>query len=146
MKFLDKLNTKILSEDLECPCKMFWCIPKLTDSNDVEWDTVSFDSDGDDLSNWIIVTHQLKQIWDKDFSPCKDNYRCLPRGIMMDGRLYHGNNMPKSLDLSSVASALGGSLGKDITPIYQKDYGIDKEDLSKLEQIIGRKLGLQYTL
>lgn len=144
-RFIKKLNAKLLSEDVKCPCKMFWCIPSLNDSNVVEWEPIIFDADGDDLSNWIIVIHKLKKAWETNFDACKNSHSGLPRGVMVDGVLYHGNNLPSSISLSSVATMMGGKLGTDITPMYNKQYGISQEDLSKIEDVIGRELGLQCT-
>jgi len=145
MSFIDQLHFRLLEEDSACPCKMFWCVPTPTDSNDISWDVMSFDSDSDDLSNWLIILHRLKKDWKKDFDVCKGSHSGLPRGILVDGHLYHGNNLPPTLDLPTVASKMGGSLGRDITPVYSSNYGINQEDLARIEELIGQELGLQYT-
>lgn len=133
-----------MSEDLSCPCKMFWCVPIPIDNN-VGWEVMSFDADGDDLSNWLIVIHKMKRDWGLDFDTCKECYRGIPRGVLIDGFLYHGNNLPPTMELSNVASDMGGKLGSDITPIYDRNYGINKDDLEHIESIIGQKLSLQHT-
>jgi len=145
MKFISKLNKRFITEEI-CQCKMFWCVPCPHKDNSIDWNVMEFDSnDGDDLSNWLIVLHKMKKDWEKDFEVCKNSPLGLPRGIMADGFLYHGNNLPKTINLSTVAFKMGGKLGSDVTPIYDRNYGINKEDLSKIEQIIGQNLHLQYT-
>lgn len=125
-------------------CKMFWCVPSISDSNNIEWDVVSFDSNNDDLSNWMIVLHMMKKGIGANFESCKDSHNGLPRGILIDNILYHGNNMPASIDMPYIAKKLGYSI-KNITPCFDKKYTINKDDLNKIETSIGRKLDLEYT-
>lgn len=144
VKILNKLHSRFLVENVAYGCKMFWCIPKITDSNNIEWDSVSFDSDNDDLSNWVIVLYMLKNNWGTDFESCKNSYYGLPRGILVDNVLYHGNNIPKPMDLSCIITKLGYK-PNEITPCFNDKYTINKDDLGRIESVIGRSLDLEYT-
>lgn len=144
MNISHKIFHRMISENIEFPCKMFWCIPKPVEKN-VVWDTMVFDANGDDLSNWIIVIYELKKLWNLDFDACKEHPNCLPRGIMADGFLYHGNNLPNSIDLDTVASSMGCELGNGVTPIYDKKFGVGQDGLNLIQDIIGKNLNIQYT-
>jgi hypothetical protein len=128
---------------------MFWIYPMpiKDESNGFKWEIFLTNKDvsGEDMSNWLIILHKLRLGWKKDFSQCKDAYQSLPRGVIIDKNIYHGNNCPKSCPLAEVVKSYGGTLGKDLTPIYKKDYGINKQHLETLESIIGQELGLIYT-
>jgi hypothetical protein len=140
---IDKINIKLIEEQVS-NCTMFWLVPMPSD-NDFEWGIQSFNANGDDLSNWLVILHKLKHIWGKNFDPCKDFHSSLPRGIICNGVLYHGNNMPKSIDLRDLASELGYKLGKDLIPKYHKNFGIKQNELECLQNILGKDLGLEYT-
>lgn len=128
------------------PCKMFWCVPKMGDGgNQVVWDVEVFDSDGDDLSNWSIILHMLKRIWDVDCEECSGKANALPRGICADNVLYHGNNLPQNIKLNDVASKMGITLGKGVKPVYHNKFGINKDDMECLQNILGVNLELQHT-
>lgn len=139
----DKIDFRLLKEQ-SSPCKMYWCIPIPTDDG-FEWGIQSFDAEGDDLSNWAIILHQLKHLWNKDFDSCVDYHAALPRGVLSNGVLYHGNNLPSTLKLNDVASQLGCKLGKDTRPKYHQSFGIKQDELEFLQKILGQELGLEYT-
>jgi hypothetical protein len=145
MNILGKLSHKLVAENYQ-DCRMFWIYP-IPNEKDIKWETfvTSNPTSGEDLSNWLIILHKLKLAWKKDFSQCKEAFQALPRGVIVDNFLYHGNNNPRNCPLSEIAKSHGGSLGKELTPIYKKDYGINKQHLEALESAIGQELGLIYT-
>lgn len=143
MNIESKIVHRLIKENAT-ECKMFWCIPKQVDGG-LKWEIMDFNSDGDDLSNWSIVLHKLGQDWEKDFSICKDKHTALPRGILADGILFHGNNLPKDCPLRKIAKKLGVKLGETASPQFHKLYGIKKDHLDAIEEVIGQGLGLQFT-
>lgn len=146
MDILSNLNHRLVNENYQ-NCRMFWLYPVKGEGKEFKWEIFLTNKEvsGEDLSNWLIVLHKLNIGWKKDFSQCKSAYQALPRGVIIDKNIYHGNNLPKSCPLSEIAKAYGGVLGKDLTPIYKKDYGINKQHLDTLEGILGQELGLIYT-
>lgn len=145
MNILSSLSHKLVKENYQ-DCRMFWIYP-VPDDKGIKWEVfmTSKPVSGEDLSNWLIVLHKLKLAWKKDFSQCKDAYQSLPRGVSVDNYLYHGNNCPRTCSLSEVAKSCGGELGKDVVPMYKKDYGINKQHLETLQGVLDQELGLIYT-
>lgn len=141
MKILEKINNKLKLENKQ-KCTMFWYIPCPTD-DDFEWKIEKFESHNDDLSNWNVILHKLKHLWKKEFDDCKDKHFALPRGIICNNVMFHGNNLP--YDLTKVSEELGIQLGSEILPKYNKNFGIKRDNLEMLEKIINCKLNLQYT-
>lgn len=135
---IEKIDNKLNNNK----CKMFWCIPVPSD-NGYEWEVESFNSDSDDLSNWGIIIHKLKHLWKKDFESCNDKMASLPRGVIYDGVMFHGNNTP--IEISDIAKEMGVDLGYEVVPKYDKKYGIKDEDVSVLEGILGCELHLKTT-
>lgn len=144
MNILKDLNHKLIQENYQ-ECRMFWVYP-VPNEKDVKWEIFMTDNpvSGEDLSNWLIVLHKLKLAWKRDLSQCKDSFQSLPRGVMVDNYIYHGNNLPRTCPISEIAKN-HGTLGKDLIPIYKNDYGINKQHLETLENALGRELGLIYT-
>lgn len=145
MNILCNLSHRLISEKYQ-DCRMFWIYP-IPNDKDIKWEIflTSKSVSGEDLSNWLVVLHKLKLGWKKDFSQCKDAYQSLPRGVIVDNYIYHGNNCPKNCPLSEVAKEYGGELGKNLTPVYKREYGINKQHLETIENAIGKELGLVYT-
>jgi len=141
MAILEHIKTRLMLENNQ-DCKMFWCIPCPTDDS-FEWQIEDFDSQGDDLSNWMIIIHKLKHLWKKDFDQCRDKINALPRGVVCNNTMFHGNNTP--VGISDIASKMNLSLGDEVTPRYNKRYGVKDEDLSILQNILGLELGLDTT-
>lgn len=137
----DKINLKLLKEQISS-CKMYWCIP--TPAED-EWQIQSFDAKGDDLSNWLIILHQLKHLWNKNFDSLNNCYSALPRGIINNGIIYHGNNLPSTLKLDDIVEQLGYKLGKNVIPKYHPNFGIKQNDLESIQKILNKELNLEYT-
>jgi hypothetical protein len=141
MKFNSKINHSILSESKH-DCTMFWCIP-LPQDDHYKWDVISFNSKGDDLSNWLIVLFQLKRAWKKDFSRLREHHNCLPRGIVYDKFLYHGNNLP--ISLFNVAKGLKINLGDEYESVYNNAYGISSKGLAEINNVLGLEIDLPTT-
>lgn len=142
MSILDKIDFRLITEANATDCKMFWCIPCPTDDG-FEWQVESMDSNGDDLSNWSIILHKLKHLWKKDFDSCNEKHFSLPRGIVCDGCLYHGNNMPMSIE--DVAGSIGVEIGSSVVPKYHKNFIIKQDDMNVFQGILDQDLGLQFT-
>lgn len=141
MNFSQRLNIKIFNESKH-NCIMFWCIPvPLNDS--YKWDIISFNSKGDDLSNWLIVLFQLKMVWKKNFEQLKDMFNCLPRGIVYNNYLYHGNNLP--INLFDISKKINVNLGDECQAAYDNKYGISSKGLQTINNIIGLELDLPTT-
>jgi hypothetical protein len=121
---------------------MFWCVPHKDTTNNTIWKVEYFDSDGDDLSNWLIILNMMSKSWDIDFESCKKCTKALPRGLISNGIIYHGNNLPSSISLSDI---LKGSKIKNCKPKYCKKLGINHDNLSTMEKVLGRELNLEYT-
>jgi len=141
MNIVDRIDARLLNESQK-KCKQFWCIPYPSDDG-FSWEIESMDADEDDLSNWLIVLHKLKHLWKKDFDSCKESYSALPRGIIYDGSMLHGNNTP--IDIMDIAGNLGMSIGDKVVPKFSKTYAIKLDDMNMLQDILGQDLGLQYT-
>lgn len=144
MSLLDNIDLKLISESSK-KCKMFWCIPKQSENGLVNWDIEIFDSEGDDLSNWFIVLHILKNNWGVDFSSCREKHKALPRGILFNNKLYHGNNFPDGISLNDISNKMEINLGDKVIPVYNKRFSINKDDLRILQSVIDTDLLLQYT-
>jgi len=125
---------------------MFWVYP-IPNDDTINWELFSTNEpvSNEDLSNWLVVLHKLRLAWKKDFSACKGLFKSLPRGVIIDNAIYHGNNCPIGFPISKVATECGYKLGDSLTPVYKKDYGINKQHLETLEGVIGKELGLIYT-
>ena len=144
MSIADRINARLLAENA-MDCKMFWCYPMPDEVGNPQWELIVLDSKGDDLTNWSIVLHKMRIGWKKDVSVCKAHPNALPRGIAVDNVLYHGNNLPPKFTLKDIATEMGKSIGAELTPKYDKTYGIKLEDLKALEDVLAVELNLQHT-
>lgn len=144
MNILNKINNKLLIENT-LPCKMFWVYPVPNGSKGINWECEVFNSTGDDLSNWLIIIHKLNLAWNKDFNSCRGCYNALPRGIIANNCLYYSNNLPDQQLLDVIAKKANIKLGSQVKPCIDNKYGINKDELSKLENILGQELQLQFS-
>jgi hypothetical protein len=147
MSLLDNISIRLLKESHN-KCKMFWCIPRISDYNkNLIWEIKVFDSNGNDLSNWLIILHMLKNYWniDLDDDQCSDKYDAFPRGILFNNKLYHGNNLPNNININDVAKEMGINLKNDVSPTYNKKFGISKNNLEFFQNIMNHEFPLQYT-
>lgn len=140
---INKIDLRILNENNH-KCIMFWCIPIPSD-NEFKWDIEIIESDGYDSSNWLIILYKIKRLWEVDIDKCKNSSRSLPRGVLYNNSLYHGNNVPPDIGLNNIAEKMHCKLNKTTKSVYDKRFGIEKKDLDNLQDVLGINLNLQYT-
>jgi hypothetical protein len=140
MNVLNKLDFKLIVENV-VNCKSFWVYP-VPNNDGFKWEIKLFD--GNDLHNWWIVLYIMKNAWKLDFDKCHECYKCLPRGVIDDKTIYFGNNLPSEIKLKDILKLSNSKPGSLKTSI-NKEFGIDKNQLKILEEILGQELNLQHT-
>lgn len=135
MKILNKIDLRLILENKK-HCQMYWCIPVPCD-NGFSWELEKFDN-YDEMNNWPVVIHKLKHLWNKDINSCLDKCYALPRCVIYNNKLFHGNNLP--VDFNIITPDVG-----KIIPTFNKKFIIKKDDLSELEKCLDIDLNLEYT-
>jgi allantoicase len=76
-----------------------------------------------------------------DFSPLKGCHNALPHAIVVGDTIHHCGNFPQECSLKSICDALSIKA----KPVMNKEYGIKQDQLDKLEELLGKELGLTAT-
>jgi len=139
MNITKKVLLRLVNENIQNG-SMFWIYP-IERNGTVGWDIMILDST-DPKQCWPIVRYKMQQEWDKNLDACSDYCCCLPRGIIADDVIYHGNNLPDPIRLKAIAKQC--RLQK-FNSVYDKTHGINNDDLNQLENCLGCSLNLLTT-
>lgn len=134
----------IILEEIGKTCISIWAYPISDKNGNVQWRYHDFEcKNGDDLTNWLVILYKMRIGWnfEIDFSSLSHDYRALPHAIVMGDKIYHCGNFPLDCSLKKICDDL---LIK-ATPVMDKELGIKQDQLDKLEELLGKDLGLIAT-